>query len=101
SNRSPTPNYVAISSQMSVGQDRIVGFAQVTWARNCIGGLNPSTVLMITRTLSTVARSNATAALPNGFAGVPPALITELMDKNLGRNGGVNYGPVLVPVLAR
>ena len=51
----------------------------------------------ISRAVSAVARSNATAALPNGFAGVPPALITELMDKNLA----VNYGPVLVPVLAR
>ncbi len=55
----------------------------------------------ISRAVSAVARSNATAALPNGFAGVPPALITELLDRNLGRNGAVNYGPVLVPVLAR
>jgi hypothetical protein len=50
---------------------------------------------------SIVAPSNATAMLPAGFAGVPAAVLPELMNKNLGRNGAVNYGPVLVPVLAR
>ena len=83
---------------MSTGPDRIIGFALVTWARAC--PLASSTIT-ITRRPSTVAPSNATAMLPAGFAGMPAALLAEVMDKNLGRNGAVNYGPVLVPVLAR
>jgi hypothetical protein len=32
---------------------------------------------------------------------VAPVLMTELLQKNLVAAGRVNYGPVLVPVLAR
>jgi len=38
------------------------------------------------------------AGLP---AGVPAALVPELLAKNLVAAGRANYGPVLVPVLAR
>jgi len=30
-----------------------------------------------------------------------PAAVRELFDRNRVRNGGLNYGPVLVAVLAR
>jgi hypothetical protein len=52
--------------------------------------------------MSTIAPSNATAILSEGLpAGVPPALVPELLARNLVAAGQVNYGPVLVPVLAR
>ena len=94
----PMLSYSPVSSQMSTGPDRIIGFARVTWTRACPPA--PPTIT-ITRMPSIVAPSNATAMLPAGFAGVPAAVLPELMNKNLGRNGAVNYGPVLVPVLAR
>jgi hypothetical protein len=97
------PRYSPISSPMTVGPDRVVGFARVTWTRtaNCPLAPNAPFAATIARLAPAVA-PNATAMLPAGFAaGVPPALITELLDRNLGRNGAVNYGPVLVPVLAR
>lgn len=100
----PVPRYVPIYSQMSVGPNRVVGFARVTWARvaNCPPNPNAPFAATIVRAASVVARFNATAILTGGFpAALPPAQITELLDKNLGRNGAVNYGPVLVPVLAR
>jgi hypothetical protein len=97
------PRYSPISSPMTVGPDRVVGFARVTWTRiaNCPLAPNTPFAATIARLAPAVA-PNATAMLPAGFAaGVPPALITELLDRNLGRNGAINYGPVLVPVLAR
>ena len=97
------PRYSPISSQMTVGPDRVVGFARATWTRtpNCPPNPNAPFAATIARQPSAVA-PNATAMLPAGFAvGVPPALVTELLDKNRGRNGALNYGPVLVPVLAR
>jgi hypothetical protein len=81
----------------------VVGFARATWTRaaNCPPTPNAPFAATIARQASTVA-PNATAMLPAGFgAAVPPALMAELLDKNLGRNGASNYGPVLVPVLAR
>ena len=59
---------------------------------------------MISRGVSLVAATNATAILPDGVplpAAAQPADVGELLDKNLVRNGALNYGPVLVPVLAR
>ena len=97
------PRYSPISSQMTVGPDRVVGFARVIWTRAANCPLNPNTpfAATIARQASAVA-PNATAMLPAGFgAAVPPALMAELLDRNLGRNGAANYGPVLVPVLAR
>ena len=91
---------------MSVGPNRIIGFARVNLARNpCPAGrgAGPNTpfTATITRQPSTVAPFNATAMLSAGLiTGLPPALLGELLDKNLSRTG-VNYGPVLVAVLAR
>ena len=59
---------------------------------------------MISHGVPLVAASNATAILTGGLplpVGAQPADVTELLDKNLVRPGRVNYGPVLVPVLAR
>ncbi len=67
--------------------------------RPCVG--NAPYAATITRLPSAVAAANATAILSTGFAaGVPPALVGELVQKNLRRTG-VDYGPVLVAVLAR
>jgi hypothetical protein len=87
----------------NVGPARVIGFARITWTRAALcPPPNAPFAATIGRLASSVAPSNATAMLPDGFAaGVPPALVPELFDKNLARNGGVNYGPVLVPVLAR
>jgi putative Flp pilus-assembly TadE/G-like protein len=100
--------YVAVYSQMTVGPNRTIGFARATLTRQAVcpgagrGGVPPPFTATIVRATSVVARFNATAILTGGFpAALPPALVTELLDKNLGRNGAFNYGPVLVPVLAR
>ena len=96
--------YGPVSSTMTIGPSRIIGFTRVSFTRvaNCPGNPNAPFTATIARQVSTVAPSNATAILSNGLpAGVPPALVTELLDKNLARNGQVNYGPLLVPVLAR
>jgi hypothetical protein len=95
-----TGRYVAVYSQMSVGPNRIIGFARVNFAHPpCVG--NAPYAATITRLPSAVAAANATAILSTGFAaGVPPALVGELVQKNLRRTG-VDYGPVLVAVLAR
>jgi hypothetical protein len=55
----------------------------------------------ITRRVSTVAASNASAMVSEALPTVPPAVMTELLQKNLVAAGRPNYGPVLVPVLAR
>ena len=97
-----TGRYGAVYSQMTTGPARIIGFAQFDLLR--VGACPPpqaAFVATITRRVSTVAPSNATAMLAvNLPAAVPAALVAELLDKNLVRTG-VNYGPVLVPVLAR
>lgn len=95
--------YAAVYSQMSTGPARIIGFATVDLLRPgaCPPPQLPLFAVTITRRASTVAASNATAVVPGLLpAAVPAALMAELMDKNLVRTG-VNYGPVLVPVLAR
>jgi hypothetical protein len=103
-----TTRYVAVFSQMNTPPTRIIGYARVSLTRQALcpgpgrGGIPPPFTATIQRMASIVASANATAMPPAGFAaGVPPALMTELLDRNLGRNGAVNYGPVLVPVLAR
>jgi hypothetical protein len=103
-----TPSFIArygpVYSQMTVGPNRIIGFAEVNFARAplCPRLPNAAYTATITRRVAMVAPSNATAVLAEGFpAGVPPALVAELLSKNLVAAGRVNYGPVLVPVLAR
>ena len=96
--------YAPIYSQMTTGPQRIIGFAEVGFARAPVCPRNPNAVFpaTITRRVSTVAPSNATAILSEGLpAGVPAALVPELLAKNLVAAGRVNYGPVLAPVLAR
>jgi hypothetical protein len=100
--------YVAVYSQMTTGPNRIIGFARASLTRQAVcpgagrGGVLPPFTATLTRQASAVATANATAILWDGFpAGVPPALVAELLDKNLARNGQVNYGPVVAPVLAR
>ena len=96
--------YGPIYSQMTTGPNRIIGFAEVGFTRAPVCPPNPNAVFAatITRRVSTIAPSNATAILSEGLpAGVPAALVPELLAKNLVAAGRVNYGPVLVPVLAR
>ena len=96
--------YGPIYSQMATGPNRIIGFAEIGFTRApaCAGNPNAPFTATVTRRASTVAPSNATAILAEGIpAGVPPALVPELLAKNVVAAGQVNYGPVLVPVLAR
>jgi hypothetical protein len=100
--------YVAIYSAMASGPNRVIGFAGATFTRqaNCPGpgrgGALPNYTATITRTTGGVAPSNATALLVAGFpAGITPAQLTELLDKNTIRGNNLNYAPVLAPMLAR
>lgn len=96
--------YGPVYSQMTIGPNRIIGFAEVGFTRApvCPPNQNATFAATITRRVSTIAPSNATAILSEGLpAGVPAALVPALLAKNLVAAGQVNYGPVLVPVLAR
>jgi hypothetical protein len=101
-----TGRYGSVYSVMTAGPTRVIGFSRVDFTRvaTCPTGANAATApytATITRQPSIVASSNATAVLSGGFAAaIPAALVGELIEKNLGRTG-VNYGPVLVAVLAR
>ena len=97
--------YGPVYSLMTSGTNRVVGFAPVTLTRigTCPAGVAPFAAT-VSRGASAVAPSNATAILFSGLplpADVQAAELTELVDKNLARNGRIDYGPVLVPVLAR
>ena len=92
-----------VSSLMTSGANRIIGFTRITSIRDPARPANPCAVV-ISRGASLVAASNATAILADRLplpAAVQPAEIAQLFDKNLVRNGAVNYAPVLAPVLAR
>jgi hypothetical protein len=95
--------YGPVFSQMTTGPNRIIGFSQVDFTRamNCPNNVNSAFDATITRGVSTVAALNATAIVSRELPIVPPAVMTELLQKNLVAAGQVNYGPVLVPVLAR
>ena len=96
--------YGPVYSQMTTGPSRIIGFAEIGFTRApvCPPNQNAPFTATITRRVSTIAPSNATAILSVGLpAGVPAALVPELLAKNLVAAGRANYGPVLVPVLAR
>lgn len=100
---SPFTGFGPVYSLMGSGANRIIGFTRITMIRDPARIANPCAVL-ISRGVSLVASSNATAHLPDGFPlgiGTSTAEISELLDKNLVRNGEGNYNPVLVPVLAR
>ena len=95
--------YGAVYSAMTVGPNRIIGFSRINFTRvaTCPANATLPYTATITRLPSAVAAANATAILSGGFAaGVPPALVGEIVRKNLRRTG-VDYGPVLVAVLAR
>lgn len=96
-----TGRYGAVYAPMSSGPpDRIIGFARLDFSRGatCPALATAAFTATIIRQLSAVAPSNATALLTAGaFAGVPSALVGELLEKNLS----TAYAPVLVPVLAR
>jgi hypothetical protein len=95
--------YTAVYSQMTTGPARVIGFSMIDLVRPgaCPPPQFPFFAATITRRRSTVAAANATAVVAGALpAAVPAALIAELLDKNLVRTG-VDYGPVLVPVLAR
>ena len=100
-----TGQYGPVSSLMASGVSRIIGFARVDFTR--VAACPPpgtAFTATITRGASLVAAANAgasvTGPLPLPIAATP-ADVRELLDKNRVRNGGVNYGPVLVAVLAR
>jgi hypothetical protein len=95
--------YVPIFSAMTTGPNRVIGFAQVDFVRaNCPANARVVTFnATITRRVPTVAARNATAMVSETVPTVAPVLMTELLQKNLVAAGRPNYGPVLVPVLAR
>jgi hypothetical protein len=100
---SPFSGFGPVYSLMGSGANRIIGFTRITMIRDPQRILNPCAVL-ISRGVSLVASSNATAHLADGFplgVGTSSAEFAQLLDKNLVRNGEGNYNPVLVPVLAR
>ena len=101
--------YAPIYSDMATGPDRVIGFAGATLTRQTTpcpgggrGGALPNFTATITRVAGSIAATNATALLVAGFpAGITPAQLTELLDKNLIRGNNLNYAPVLAPMLAR
>ena len=101
-----TGQYGPVFSVMATGAPRIIGFARVNFTRVavCPPALATAFTATITRGVSIVAASNAGASLA-GALSLPitttPVAVRELFDKNLVRNGGVNYAPLLVAVLAR
>ena len=95
--------YSPVFSVMATGPNRIIGFSQVDFVRaaNCPNNISAPFNATITRRVSTVAASNASAIVSEELPAVAPAVMTELLNKNLVAAGQVNYGPVLVPVLVR
>lgn len=123
-------NYGAVYSTMASGTNRIIGFARISFARGACPAIVPGVPGLpgvpggpgipgvpglpgvptatfpatMARPASVVGPANATANLIAGLplpANTPSAEIAELLDKNRVGPGRVNYGPVLVPVLAR
>jgi hypothetical protein len=95
--------YGPVYSLMSSGINRIIGFTRISLAPDPARPANPC-ARVVSRAISRVAASNATAVLTGGLPlnpDVQPGEIAQLLDRNLMQNGAVNYGPVLVPVLAR
>jgi hypothetical protein len=95
--------YGPVYSLMASGANRIIGFSRITLVRDPTRPANPCAGV-VARGVSQVAPANATAVLAEGLPlpiGVQPAEVAQLVDKNLVRNGAVNYQPLLVPVLAR
>ncbi|MGQ0736794.1 MAG: pilus assembly protein TadG-related protein [Acidobacteriota bacterium] len=98
----PFSGFGPVYSLMTSGTNRVVGFTRIVLARDPARPANPCAGV-VSRGASTVTASNATALLSTGLplpAATPPAEIDELLDKHFGRTG-VDYGPLLVPVLVR
>jgi hypothetical protein len=101
-----TGQYAPVYSAMASGALRIIGFARVNFTRvaACPVVAGAAFAATVTRGVSLVAASNATAGVPSALP-LPvtstPLDVRELLDKNLVAPGRVNYGPVLVAVLAR
>jgi hypothetical protein len=97
--------YGPVYSLMSSGTTRIVGFTRIGLARGaCPAAAAAPFTAVAFRGVSLVAPRNATATLFDGAALPPdtqPAEVQQLLDKNLVRNGAIDYAPVLVAVLAR
>ena len=97
--------YGAVFSAMTSGVNRIVGFTRISSSPDPARPPNAAACpAVISHGVSLVAASNATAILTTGLplpVAEQPGDVTELLDKNLVRNGAINYAPVLVPVLAR
>jgi hypothetical protein len=95
--------YGPVYSLMSSGTNRIIGFTRISLGLDPTRPANPC-ARVLSRAISRVAVSNATAVLTGGLpldADAQPGEITQLLDRNLVQNGAVNYGPVLVPILVR
>ncbi len=104
--------YGPVYSLMSSGTNRIIGFTRIGLGRDLrairAAELCPA---LVAHGVPLVAASNATASLVDGLqlpANAQPVDVTELLDKNCPAPisgcravGGINYGPVLAPVLAR
>ena len=99
----PRVGYGPVYSLMASGANRIIGFSRISLIRDPTRPANPCAGV-VARGVSQVASANATAVLAEGLPlpiDVQPAEVAQLVDKNLVRNGAVNYQPLLVPVLAR
>ena len=98
--------YGPVSSGIAASAvNRVIGFAPIQLTRTgvCPAAGAPFTARIV-RGPSMVAPANATALLYDGIplpATATTAELAELLDKHLSRNGRVNYGPLLVPVVAR
>jgi len=105
--------YGPVYSPMSSGTNRIIGFTRIGLGQDRstpARAANPCATV-ISRGVPLVAASNASASLVDGLplpADAEPVDVTDLLDKNCPAPipgctavGRVNYGPVLVPVLAR
>jgi hypothetical protein len=82
---------------------RVIGFSRITLNQDPARPANPCAKLLV-RQPQLVAAANASAAVTAGLPlpiGVSPAVVRELLDKNLVRPGRANYVPVLVATLAR
>lgn len=98
--------YAPVFAQLtSTSSTRIIGFASLVLNRTaaCPAGAATPFSVVISRSASAVAPSNATAVVSGTLlpAGLQPEEIRELLDRNLVGAGRINYGPVLVPVVAR
>jgi hypothetical protein len=97
--------YTPVTARLASGVNRVIGFAPIQLART--GACPPAGTPFLGRVVrggSLVAPANATATLYDGLplpADAAESEIAELLDRHLARNGRLEYGALLTPVIAR